>query len=243
MGKHVPGLEFVATIFSDESVLDPDVSYYQRLLAGDKAEAIDIIERYAEENPPESTYDAIMLRALNYAERDRIEDRLTSEEELAVIEATRELLADATVRAAREGESGGDRDFERIRVLGVPANGEGDVVSLRMLADLLEGTPISIEQQAGHPLTSEVLEMVQGDSFRAVFIADLPPSAPSKSRYLAKRLRAIAPDLPILVGRWAPPELADENADALLAAGATRVGGTLLESRDQLKSLLPAVTA
>jgi hypothetical protein len=97
-----------------------------------------------------------------------------------------------------------------------------------------------------HPadmLTSEIIEIAEQESYRAVCIADLPPSAPSKSRYLAKRLRANAPELPILVGRWAPPELADEDADALLSVGATRVAATLLESRDQLVSLAPVMKA
>jgi predicted PurR-regulated permease PerM len=238
MGKHVPGLGFVSTLISDEPVLDPDITYYQRLLAGDKAEAIEIVERYVDDQPPESAYDAIMVRALNYVERDRIEERLTAEEEREVIETTRELLEDAPVRAKLcEGKEQADGVAQRLRVLAVPANGEGDAVALTMLADLLAHTPISLDVQTASMLMSEILEMAQREPQCAVLIADLPPSAPSKSRYLAKRLRARAPDLPILVGRWAPPELADENGDALLAVGATRVASTLLESRDQLLSL------
>jgi predicted PurR-regulated permease PerM len=238
MGKHVPGLGFFSTLISDEPLLEPDLAYYQRLLASDKAEAIEIVERYLDEQSPESAYDAIMLRALNYAERDRIEERLTAEEERAVIETTRELLEDAPVRAKMsEVDEDVEAAVEPLRVLAVPANGEGDVVALTMLADLLAGTPITLDIQAADMLTSEILEVAEREPHCAVLLADLPPSAPSKSRYIAKRLRARAPDLPILVGRWAPPELADENADALLAVGATRVASTLVESRDQLVSL------
>jgi predicted PurR-regulated permease PerM len=242
MGKHVPGLGFVSTLISDEPVLDPDIAYYQRLLAGDKAEAIEIVERYADEQPPESIYDEIMVRALNYAERDRIEERLTADEEGEVIEATRELLVDSPVRVqasepSKEGE--GEAPCEPIRVLAVPANGDSDVVALLMLDDLLAGSPITFELQHANILASEVIETARRGAYRAVCIADLPPSAPAKSRYITKRLRAIAPDLPIVVGRWAPPELADESDDALLAVGATRVAKTLIESRDQLVSLLP----
>ena len=80
---------------------------------------------------------------------------------------------------------------------------------------------------------------MERESYRAVCIADLPPSPPSKSRNIAKRLRAIAPDLPILVGRWAPPPLADENDEPLRAAGATHVAARLIESRDYLTGLFP----
>ena len=44
---------------------------------------------------PETVYDALMIPALNYAELDRLEERLTPEEETSVFVATRELMADA----------------------------------------------------------------------------------------------------------------------------------------------------
>ena len=57
-----------------------------------------------------SVYDALLLPALNYAERDRLEQRLSAEEETAVIEATRELLADAaeSIRRAAAAASRAD---------------------------------------------------------------------------------------------------------------------------------------
>ena len=64
--------------------------------------------------------------------------------------------------------------------------------------------------------------------------ADLPPSPPSKTRYLVKRLRAALPDVRILVGRWAPPALADESTQVLRDTGADLVASTLLETPDLL---------
>ena len=95
LGKHVPGLEFVGMLMADTPALAPEYGYYQRLLARDQSEAADLIERHIRTQPPRSVYDALLLPALNYAERDRLEQRLSLDEETAVIEATRELLADA----------------------------------------------------------------------------------------------------------------------------------------------------
>jgi hypothetical protein len=243
LGKHIPGLEFIATLVSDEPVLAPEMRYYQRLLAGDQVEAIEIVERHAEEDSAESVYDAILIPALTFAERDRIEGRLAPEEERAVIEATRELLAELP-RGQRDAPDSDEPVAEPIRVLGVPANGESDAVALRMLADLLGDAPFSIDEKPGNLLTSEIVELMQAEPpYRAVCIVDLPPSAPVKSRAIAKRLHASDPDLPILVGRWAPPELADGSEDALRAAGATHVAATLIETRDQLAALRPVLGA
>jgi hypothetical protein len=84
-----------------------------------------------------------------------------------VIEATRELLADAPVRAPAS-DAGDGAVPGSIRVLGVPADGEGDVVALSMLADLLRGTPVSLELQPGNQLTSEIVATVERESYRAV---------------------------------------------------------------------------
>jgi hypothetical protein len=83
-----------------------------------------------------------------------------------------------------------------------------------------------------------VNEVRQRDA-RIVCIADLPPSEPSKTRYLVRRLRAALPDLKIVVGRWAPPEFVDDTLAPLRDAGADMVAATLAETREQLRSLLP----
>ena len=95
LGKHVPGLGFVSTLMADTPALAPEYGYYQRLLARDQSEAADLIDRHIKSEPAQSVYDALMLPAINYAERDRLEGRLSVEEETAVIDATRELIADA----------------------------------------------------------------------------------------------------------------------------------------------------
>ena len=77
LGKHVPGLEFIGTLMADTPALAPEYGYYQRLLARDQSEAADLIERYVKTEPPRSVYDALLLPALNYAERDRLEQRLS----------------------------------------------------------------------------------------------------------------------------------------------------------------------
>ena len=77
LGKHVPGLEFVGTLMADTPALAPEYGYYQRLLARDQSEAADLIEQYIKTEAPRSVYDALLLPALNYAERDRLEQRLS----------------------------------------------------------------------------------------------------------------------------------------------------------------------
>ena len=237
LGKYVPGLEFVSTLISDEPVLTPDLMYYQRLLAGDQADAADLIERHVANEDPDAVFDAVMLPALSYAERDRIEGRLEPDEELAVVETTAELLNDIIDNPL--DPAGGT-----VPVLGLAADGAPDVLALRMLSRLLRDTPIALEIRERPALSADLVEAVRRGDYRAICIADIPPSAPSRSRVITRRLRAVAPELPIFVGRWAPGALADDSSDALRAAGATHVAKTLVETRTELTRLdAPAAAA
>ena len=245
LGKHVPGLEFLGTLMADTPALAPEYGYYQRLLARDPSEAADLLERHIKSEPPRSVYDALLLPALNYAERDRLEQRLSPDEEAAVIDATRELLSDATESIRRleqnpleptdEAPFPGPR--QPLRVLGFATNGVADELALMMLADLLNDLPVVVEITRGRMLASELVALVQAQGASIICLADLPPSAPSKTRYLVKRLRAALPEVRILVGRWAPPALADESTQMLRDAGATLVASTLAETRTYLGGL------
>jgi predicted PurR-regulated permease PerM len=246
LGKHVPGLAFLGTLLADTPALAPEYGYYQRLLARDLSEAADLIERYMKTESPRSVYDALLLPALNYAERDRLEQRLSPDEETAVIEATRELLSDAaeSIRglnpepvALPDGPPPpGTR--EPLRVLGYATNGVADELALAMLAHLVDDLPIQVEIIGTRLQATELLTLAHTEGFSVVCFADLPPSPSSKTRYLVKRLRAALPDVRILVGRWGPPALADESTQVLRDTGANLVASTLLEARTYLAELV-----
>lgn len=246
LGKHVPGLAFVGMLMDDTSALAPEYSYYQRLVARDLSEAAELIDRHIKTGPPESVFDALMLPALSYTERDRLELRLSEEEEAAVIEATRELVSDAAESIRRHVDTGppsasadgslGPR--EPLAALGYAVNGVADEAALSMLAHLLDDLPIAMEITGVHMQASELLSLVRDRKFAVVCFADLPPGPASKTRYLVKRLRSALPDLRIAVGRWGPSALADESPQALLDAGANHVASLLVDSRNYLSGLL-----
>lgn len=246
LGKHVAGLEFVATLMIDTPALAPDVRYYQRLLARDESEAADIIEAHVKGDAPGSPFDALLIPGLNYAERDRLQGRLSAEEETSVVDLTRDLIAEAATlvecqevdrpeHAARGDQSTGDL----VPVLAYGANADGDVLALQMLQHVVRDVPVKLDLASARMLASEMVRAVREREYRIVCIADLPPSPPSKTRYLIRKLRAAAPDVKIIVGRWAPPELADEDLGPLREAGADFVGSTLEDTHKHLREVLP----
>ena len=245
IGKHVPGLQFFCTLLADTPPLAAEYNYYQRLLARDQSEAADLIERHIKSEPAHTVFDALLLPALNYAERDRLEGRLSPEEEAAVIDATRELIADAASGVADVAPAPADQAEgsppphpEALGVLGYAANGVADEIALAMLAHLVGDLPVALEITRTRMLAADVVALLQERKYSAVCIADLPPSAASKTRYLVKRLRSAFPQLRIVVGRWAPVALADESTQVLREAGANHVHRTLIDTRSYLAGLV-----
>ncbi len=244
LGKHVKGLEFLATLMADQPALAPEYGYYQRLLARDQDEAAELVERHIRTEAPHTVFDALLLPALNYAERDRMEGRLSPGEEANVVEATGELTADAAELIRQTNPTLpllADTPLlaprEPLRVLGYATKGIADQLALRMLSHLVEGFAIQIEITKMRMQAPELIQLVRDRGVSVVCLADLPPSPTSKTRYLVKRLRAAFPDARILVGRWCPDALADETHQPLKSAGANHIGTHLVESRDELVEL------
>ena len=229
LGKHVPGLAFVGLLMDDTPALAPEYGYYQRLVARDQSEAAELIDSHIKTEPPASVYDALLLPALSYAERDRIEHRLSSEEEAAVIEATRELIVgrgrdhpppcgDGATRRGRRCPRLWDR-ASRCAYWATRSTGPPMKWRSAMLAHLLDDLPIAMEITGTRMQAVELVSLVRDRQFSVVCFADLPPSSSSKTRYLVKRLRAALPEVRIAVGRWAPPALADESTQTLHGRG------------------------
>jgi predicted PurR-regulated permease PerM len=246
LGKHVPGLNFLGTLLSDVPALTPDHTYYQRLLARDQAEAVEIVERCIKADPACNVFETMLIPALNYAERDRLEGHLSVEEEAAVIDTTREvldILAESHVALPMSVSAAPSPGGQPLRVLGYAVNGPGDELALRMLAQVVSDLPIALEVTTNRVLASELVEHVRVNGYELICFADLPPSTSSKTRYLVKRVRAALPELRIVVGRWSHPSLAGDALQPLTEAGASHVSTSLLETRKYLAEAAHVGTA
>jgi hypothetical protein len=242
-GKYVPQMDFIGVLMSEQPAMESNISYYQRLLAMDQAEAGEIVEEHLKSHPTEQIYDEVLVPALNYARRDRDLGRLTEDGEQFVFRATREILDDLNnlkpVQASDSEEVAlAANDFTatlpKVRILGCPARGEADELALRMFRQLLDSTQYEVEVMSDAVLTSEVVALIGEKNPAMIFIATVSPGGLAQTRYLCKRLRARFPNLKIAVGQWG---MGSEDRNSILLAGADRVGTTVIETREQMIQL------
>ena len=94
LGRHVERLEFLNVILGDTPPLSPPERFYQRMLAGDPAEAVEQAEKFIKERPLVDYYDEVVIEALRLAQADA--DRGTLEpSRLDDIRDTSDVVIDA----------------------------------------------------------------------------------------------------------------------------------------------------
>jgi predicted PurR-regulated permease PerM len=252
LGKYIPQLEFFAVLLSDEPVMETKVTYYQRLLAIDQDEAAEIVEEHLKSHSREEVYDDVLIPALNYVKRDFDLGRLAENDQQFVFQATREIIGDldgfksensSFLSASAETVTSVDvtppAAPTKIRITGCPVRDEADEISLLMLRQLLDPDRYEFEILADELLVAEIVERIAAKNPALICFASLPPGGLAQTRYLCKRLRAQFPDSKLVVGRWGSRT---DNSNALAAAGADRVGNTIIETRDhiiQLSQIVP----
>jgi predicted PurR-regulated permease PerM len=243
--KHVPQLEFIEVLLSDEPVIETKISYYQRLLAMDRDEAMEIVEDYLKKNPREQIYDTVLMPALSYAKRDRRRNHISEGEEQFIFNSSREILdyvANFDLGGAPISQNGSqtasaETGPQKVRILGCPAHDEADEIGLLMLRQILDPARYQVEVISARALASEMTAIVAESDAPLVCVSVLPPGGLAQARYLCKRLRALFPSIKIVVGQWVSSEELDGTPASLVSAGADQVGTTLLQTRDQIINL------
>ena len=247
LGKYVPGMDFIGVLISDQSAMESNISYYQRLLAMDQAEAAEIVEDHLKTHPQEQLFDGVLIPALNYARRDRELGRLTEDGEQFVFRATREILEDLNSLKPQSSSEVSDSSqpatidenspviLPKVRILGCPAQDEADELALLMFRQLLDCTKYEVEIMSDAMLTAEVVARIGEKSPAIICIAAVPPGGLAQTRYLCKRLRARFPNLKIAVGRWGIG--GSEDSNSIVLGGADKIGTTMIETREQIMQL------
>src|SRR5580693_8863492 len=76
LGKYVPSMWFFAALLSEDAELEPDVQFYQRLVALDREGAIQVVETALKKRSRVEVFDEVLVPTLSRAGRDVSRDEL-----------------------------------------------------------------------------------------------------------------------------------------------------------------------
>jgi predicted PurR-regulated permease PerM len=230
LGKHVEALSFLDILFGDEPALEPHERLYQRVLAGDGIEAIELAEQSVKDMPLIQYYDNIAIKALSMAYEDATSGRLTREEIVEIKDAIEDVVEglsehlDQDAGKSKGSEKAAGSDGLDSEILSIPARRVLDEGPLLMLDQALQVEGLHSTSLA-HDATARLKSLDQRhDAVKVVVIGYLgADKMPAFLSLLARRVRSLLPGRPIILGLWSlsdNPGLAEEWREA---TGAERV--------------------
>lgn len=194
LGRYVPQLQFLYVMLGNAPAMTLAERFYQRMLAGDIEEGIEIVEAYGANDDVAKLHDDVVLPALRLAEADRRRDALSADAVDAVASNVREVLEsiDFEVAAAAAGGAA-----TAVRWTGTPVLCAGrtqlDRAAAALLAQRLARIGIGAEVLATDSLTPERIARFEAEGVRVVVTTHLGGSGVAHAQQLCRKLRKRAP--------------------------------------------------
>ncbi|HEY8519837.1 MAG TPA: AI-2E family transporter [Gammaproteobacteria bacterium] len=206
VGRYFPSLRFFDVLLGSAPALTLPERFYQRLLAGDVDENVEIAEKYLEKKPLVEFYDEVVVPALRLAAEDDRRRALTPERRFVVTRSVLDVieeLADEqdpeprTAEAAERPAPGAGKS-----VLCAAGKSGLDLAVAAMLAQLLERQGFEARVVPAEALAREQLPNGELADFDVVCLSYLDAASLLPARQTYRRLKRRVPDTPILIGFW-----------------------------------------
>lgn len=220
IGRHLPRLRFLDVLLGSAPALNTPTRIYQRLIAGNVEEAIELAVAQVEDGNLIGFYGETGLAVLRMATVDHgsvatAEHRhrvVTGMD--ALIEELRELHPEPAAHAPPA-------------IVCIGGKWEVDTLAARMLAHALSVEGYAAGYRSAGDVTADHIAGLALDGAQILCLSYLSPDPAVQARHFCRRLKRRWPDLRIVLGLWnAPAELLGEDACAALGADAvvTSVG-------------------
>ncbi|PWW46361.1 putative PurR-regulated permease PerM [Melaminivora alkalimesophila] len=238
VGRYLPQLAFLDVLLGSQPVLDEPTRIYQRMLAGDPDEAIELsvaqVEALRGDVP--AFYGQVALPVLRMAMGDHMRVA-TPEHRLRLFQGMDELLDDLQeqypppppVAAASESGHG--------PVVCLGGKWELDHIAARMAAHALALQGWPAQTRAFGPLTAEHLEGLALEDAQVVCLVWMSPEPAAAARHFCRRLRRRWPHVRIVLALWGEllePGGVQDDAQAL---GADELTFTLAQTLARIGEL------
>lgn len=215
IGRNLPQMQFLDTLLGSSPALDVPTRIYQRLLADDPEEAIDIAIAEIEASSLTGFYNDTGMAVLRLAGADH-GGNSTAEHRLRVAYGMDDLIDDLREEYPPDAESEGSP-----RVVCLGGKWHIDAMAAEMLAHALAHEGIAADFHAAAGASARHVAKLELAGTELVCLSYFSPTPSAAARQLCRRLRHRFPDLRIVLALWnGPAELLREGAQRDLGAEA-----------------------
>lgn len=232
LGRNLPQMQFLVTLLGSTPALDTPTRIYQRLIADDPEEAVEIATEAIEETSLVDFYDDVGMEVLRHTIADYSRNS-TAEFRLRISNGLDDMLEDL-----REDFPPSPNSAVGPRILCIGGKWELDAVASEMLAHALvhEGMRAEFHGFSATGLRKVAkLELGDVDTIVISYFSD-KPAAPA--RQISRRIRQHWPNVKIVLALWdAPEDMLSKDAHQSLGADAlvTTIGEAVARLRRMVK--------
>jgi predicted PurR-regulated permease PerM len=197
MGRYVPQLAFLDVLLGSEPVLTPEERLYQRLLAGNVEEALEIAESLVAEDSPEGFYERVGVPMLLLAENARRHGS-TADDRKKVAQGLRAVvqeLAETPLGKQSATQAGPP-------CLCIGGRSELDGAAAVMLAQVLENRGLAARALPASAVSHETIGGLDLEGVASVCLLYLSDTPKAYARFVCRRLKRRQPHLKIVLAAW-----------------------------------------
>ncbi|MEO7244876.1 MAG: AI-2E family transporter [Rubrivivax sp.] len=229
LGRHLPQLQFLDLLLGSQPVFDPPTQLYQRLLAGNVEEAVELAETQMASESLAAFYSDTAVPALGRAAGDHAK--------VATVEQRHRLTAGMRALLAELRTDHPVLTTPPPVVLCIGLRWEADALAADMIAHALGVDGVCAQALPANAVSAEHIAQLDLARVRGVCLSSFHPQPEALVRHVARRLRRMRPELHITVALWqAPPGLLEPGAAESL--GADAVAASLLEAVQRTQAAL-----
>ena len=207
MGRHVPRLQFLSVLLSEDEALAPHEEIYYRLLRLGLDGGSHLAEDFARTNSLTALYDSVLIPAVTLAENDALRQQLDGEQRATLQQHVHDMVEDLGSMPPAHSSSPNEKSPEVVSpptcsVLTLPARAYRDELAGAMLTQLLQQQGFHAENVHAALNADESIELAKKGNWDAICVSVVAPSTHTHARFVCTRLRAALPAARIIVGMW-----------------------------------------
>ena len=249
IGRHVPRLEFLGILLSEDQALAPHEEFYHRLLSFSMDSAEEFATKYVETESLTALYDNVLIPAIGAVEIDAHRGSITAEQRTSALQRVHEIIDDFSGSEASRDDAheqkidlAGAASATGSRVVCLPANAYCDELAGEMLAQLLRNQGFESENVPARLKHEELIDRAIEVQPECICVSVVPPTSIAQARHLASAIRERLKSVTILIGVWSARFDAEKLRERLRGAQVSDVAISLADAVQRIYKTTAAIT-
>jgi predicted PurR-regulated permease PerM len=198
IGRHLPQLAFLDVMLGSRPALELPSRMYQRLLAGNSADAIELAEESVAESSPRQFYEDVGIPVLRMATVDHRLQEASAEHRHRIVSGMSAVIDELRVRHAAE------RPQAPLEALCIGSRWTVDTLGAGMAAHALalDGVAATAAPAAAGAVTAELIASLGSEGAKVFVLSYFSPQPQEHAQYFSRRLKRRWPDSKVILALW-----------------------------------------